>query len=112
MPTEKENGDGEDLPPSIFHATGVSKDIEMVQAQGLDVNDNIKPAPENIPANGDTSTERQANGLYQGQEFGWDGVSHWACEGHHDLPTTMKGMPYIDFVSPLQMVLLFPTCIG
>ena len=111
VPTEKENGDGDDLPPSIFHATGVAEDIAMVRAQGIDVDDNNKLATENIPANGDTSTERQANGLYQGQEFGWDGVNHRACEGHHDLPATMK-IPDIDFVSPLQFCYLFPTRLG
>ena len=84
----------------------------MVRAPGLDVDTNNKPIPENIQVNGDTSTERQANDIFQGQEFGWDGVDHWACEGHHDLPATMKGMPDIDFVSPLQMFLLFFTCLG
>ena len=103
---EPEVEDGQELQPSIFRATGVAEDIAMVRAQGLDVDDDNEPAPENVPT-GETTRTRQANGIYEGQQFGWDGVDHRARAGHHDLPATMLGMPDVNFVSHIQMFLLF-----
>ena len=96
-----------ELPPAIYHATGVAEDIAMVRAQGLDVDDDNEPAPENVPSPNKTGTEKLPNGLYQGQIFGWNGVDHRAKEGHHDMDAKMKGMPDINFVSHIQMFLLF-----
>ena len=48
---------------------------------------------------GDTLTERQeANGIYQGQQFGWDEVDHRASR----LTSNNEGMPDIDFVSSFK----------
>jgi hypothetical protein len=50
-----------------------SEDIALARSQGLDVDDDNKPAPENIPAAGarvDSTTN------LHGQEWGWNGTCH------------------------------------
>ena len=71
------------------------------------MDDDNELVPENFPSPNETGTEMLLNGLYQGQAFGWDGVDHRAKEGHHDMDAKMKGMPDINFVSHIQMFLLF-----
>ena len=83
-----------------------AEDIALIRAQGLDVDDDNEPAPENIP-DATTTTNKQANGLYEGQEFGWDGVDHRAKDGHINLPAKMRGMPEPEYASYVQMFLLF-----
>ncbi len=56
----------------VFHPTGSrAEDILLVRNQGLEVDDDNEPAPENIPAVGDIPLQTN---LYPGQTWGWDGI--------------------------------------
>ncbi len=62
--------DGEEpIDESVFHPTGnQAEDIELVRNQGLEVDDDNQPAPENVPEPPMTTN------LYAGQTWGWDGI--------------------------------------
>ncbi len=55
---------------SVFNAGNCKEDIEFVWAQGLEVDNNKEPAPENIPV-GNTNNSV----LFMGQWWGYDGVN-------------------------------------
>jgi hypothetical protein len=63
----------------IFNAQNRAEDIALVQAMGLEVDDNNEPAPENIPAPNAPLLDLGA--LCKGQEWGWDGFDQWALLG-------------------------------
>ncbi len=48
-----------------------AEDILLVHNQGLEVDDNNEPAPENIPAAGEIPL---TTNLQPGQSWGWDGI--------------------------------------
>ena len=60
----EENGD--EIEATIFYANNCAEDIAMVRNQGLYVDDDNDPAPENVPTG--TATDDQ------GQEWGWSGT--------------------------------------
>ena len=51
---------------NIFYANQMAEDILLMQNQGIDVNDNNAPAPENIPT-ANAPIANLSNGLYPGQ---------------------------------------------
>jgi hypothetical protein len=57
-----------------FQRTGdVGEDIRTVLAQGLAVDDDNAPAPENVPEITQTPRD-ESSGLFEGQRFSWNGV--------------------------------------
>ncbi len=83
---EEQNGmDGIDNP--VFNAGNCKEDIEFVWAQGLEVDNNKEPAPENIPV-GNTNNSV----LFTGQSWGFDGVDQRVATGATDqLPACHGG---------------------
>lgn len=68
----EEPDEEEEIDQSVFFAANTTEDIALVQNQGLNVDDDNAPAPENIPT---ANAPAQANdGLYPGQSWGWDGT--------------------------------------
>ncbi len=64
--------DEDEIDKAIFHLMeNPSQDIALVQNQGLEVDDDNEPAPENIPEN---SQVLVTTNLYPGQTWGWDGI--------------------------------------
>ena len=67
--------DGVPIDDSIFHAGNTAEDIAVVENQGFDVDDDNRPAEENVPVpNGPTADPN--DGLYPGQKWGWDGIDY------------------------------------
>ncbi len=63
-----------ELDSSIFHPTGSrAEDVALVRNQGLEVDDDNEPAPENIPTNYANEVPLTTS-LYPGQRWGWDGI--------------------------------------
>ena len=58
----------EEVNPAACFATAQAEDILLVRNQGLDVNDDNEPAPENVPTADGPETED--DGLYPGQRWG------------------------------------------
>ena len=66
-----------DIEPSVFGSGNRAEDIALVRNQGLEVDDDNDPAPENIP---DLASPRTPNAsLYNDQEWGWDGIDRRAA---------------------------------
>jgi hypothetical protein len=67
---------GEDIADFVFNAQNRAEDIPLVRDMGFEVDDDNKPAPENVtavdapPVNGGT--------LLEGQEWWWDGIDRRA----------------------------------
>ncbi len=70
--TSEDGSDEEGINKAIFHQTvNQAKDIGLVENQGIEVDDDNKPAPENIP--NDNQVPININ-LYPGQAWGLDGI--------------------------------------
>jgi hypothetical protein len=83
-----------------------SEDIALVRSQGLDVDDDNEPAPENIPVPGariDCTTN------LHGQQCGWDGTCHRKSKHHIDVSPQSKDFTKNDLctTSNLAIFLLF-----
>jgi hypothetical protein len=61
--------------------------IRTVLAQGLAVDDNNAPAPENMPTETTQPSRDKSSGLFEGPCFSWNGV----CQ--HKLMTNQKLLP-------------------
>ena len=75
---EEEAHEREQIPGFVFHATSRLEDIANVWAQGLDVDNDNEPSPENVPAVlfetvPETGASERATA---GREWGWMGVCH------------------------------------
>jgi hypothetical protein len=57
----------------IFFAQTRAEDIARVRAEGLEVDDDNDPAPENVPGLFDMPPAVVDGGLFEGQLWGWDG---------------------------------------
>jgi hypothetical protein len=68
-----ENPEGDTVEDYTFTSTGnLCEDIAQVCAQGLDVDDDNKPALENVPTM--NISVDPTTGLFQGQRFHWNGA--------------------------------------
>jgi hypothetical protein len=70
-------GDGEQGTPidaAVFGSGNVAEDIAFVRGQGLAVDDDNEPAPENIPTEDAPVAADDNNGLYENQQWGWEGI--------------------------------------
>ncbi len=75
----------------IFFAQNRAEDIACVRAEGFEVNDDIDPAPKNVPGLFDVPPVVDG-GLFEGQSWGWDGIDR--CQtvgGGYDEPSFPQG---------------------
>mgnify|MGYP006152990201 FL=1 len=63
----------------------VAEDIRTVLAQGLAVDDDNAPAPENMPETTQTPRD-ESSGLFEGQRFSWNGVCQRKLMTNQKLP--------------------------
>jgi hypothetical protein len=86
--------------------TSRAEDIAMARAQGLDVDDDNDPAPENIPVRG-APAESDENP--HGQEWGWGGTCHRKSQHHSDVNAQVVNHCKAELIgmTKLQMFLLF-----
>ncbi len=62
------------IPLDVFHPVGNhAENTTLVRNQGLQVDDDNKPAPKNIPGQGGLPL---TTNLHPGQTLGWDGMDH------------------------------------
>ena len=59
---------GDPIEAGVFNASNWAEDIYLFSNQGLEVDDDMEPSPENFPLV-DTSA---AGTLFEGQIWGWD----------------------------------------
>ncbi len=95
------NEDDEEIADFVFNAQNRAEDIALVRDMGFMVDDNNKPAPENISADGAPPVNGEA--LFEGQKWGWDGINRQAIlQGSiYNGPTFANkwfpnGKPFID----------------
>jgi hypothetical protein len=69
---------GEDIVDFVFHAQNRAEDIALVRDMGFEVDDNNKPAPENIPTLFGAPAPVVGGDLFDGQTWGWDGIDRRA----------------------------------
>ena len=74
-----ENIGGTELDADIFHALNQIEDIAMVQAQGLMVDDDNDPAPENVPEPSAPLPDITE------EPWGWNGQDHRKIFGAQNL---------------------------
>jgi hypothetical protein len=93
---------GEDIADFVFNAQNRAEDIALVRNMGFEVDDNNKPAPENIPAD-DAPPVNGGALLLEGQEWGWDNIDRRAMlqRSMFNGPSFTndwfpKGKPFID----------------
>ncbi len=70
-----------EINPPIFNATDSLKDIARVRAEGFEVDNDNEALPENRPVLDAPPIEVSADGLLQGQEWGWDGLDQRVLKG-------------------------------
>ena len=70
-----------EIDPSIFNAGDSLEDIARVRAEGFEVDDDNEALPEKRPALDAPPIQVSADGLLQGQEWGWDGLDHQVHKG-------------------------------
>jgi len=75
-----QNEQNEPIADFVFNAQNRTEDIALVRAMGFEVDDDNEPAPENVPAD-DAPLFRLGEGLFEGQEWGWDGIDQRATLG-------------------------------
>jgi hypothetical protein len=73
--------EGQEINTNIFNTTNIMENITCICAEGFEVDDNNEALPENVPVPGATTVEVRADGLYQGQTWGWDGIDKRASAG-------------------------------
>jgi hypothetical protein len=93
--------DGEEIADFVFNAPNRAEDIALIQDMGFMVDDDNKPAPKNVPADGAPPVNGEA--LFEGQKWGWDGIDRQAIlqVSMYNGPTfaskwSPDGMPFID----------------
>ena len=62
------------LPDGYEFLQGNAEDLAMMEGMGFDVDDDNRPAPENVPGADDQVGGHSENGLYDGQSWGWSGI--------------------------------------
>ena len=96
-----EEGGSVEVVPEIFHAGNSAEDIAMVRNQGLDVDCDNDPAPENVP------TEEPIVNIEQ--EWGWSGTCNratTAAQNHRPSIVGIHGVT-LEVMSMIGMLLIF-----
>jgi hypothetical protein len=95
------NKDGKEVADFVFNAQNRADDIALVRDMSFMFDDDNKPAPENVPADGTPPVNGEA--LLEGQKWGWDGIDRQAMlQGlMYNGPTfanewSPNGKPFID----------------
>ena len=65
---------GDPIEAGIFNASNQAEDIALISNQGLEVDDDMEPAPKNVPL----VENPAADTLFEGQTWRWDGIDHRA----------------------------------
>ncbi len=98
----------EPIEESIFHLGNSAEDIALVHIQGLEVDDDNEPAPENVP---DKTGVCDRSGLVgaHGQKWGWDGIDEQVlrCPSNPE-PGCSKSWSPLGKTSLESFMLLFP----
>jgi hypothetical protein len=90
------NKAGEEIVDFIYHAQNRADGITLIQNLGFEVeDDDNKPAPKNIPTN-DGPHLAPGRVLFEGQEWGWDGIDQRAGIGG----SIYNGPTFVDGWSP------------
>ncbi len=89
----------ESIDESIFHSGNCAKDIALVYAQGLEVDDDNEPAPENVPEETGVCDRSGLVGAH-GQKWGQDGIDEQKlrCPSNPEPGFQSHGVPW---ASPL-----------
>ena len=69
--TAPSSAPGDPIEADVFNASNRTEGINLVSNQGLEVDDDMEPAPENVPLV-DTPT---ADTLFEGHTWGLDGIN-------------------------------------
>ena len=77
---EQNDDAGDEISQNILQTGNRSEDIMMVRAQGLDVDDDNEPLPENIPTtttnDSNDASAANANPEHETVGWGWSGIDH------------------------------------
>jgi hypothetical protein len=88
-PLPGKNPEGDTVEDYTFTRTGdLREDIAQVRAQGLEVDDDNEPAPENVPTT--NISVDPTTGLFQGQRFHWNGACQRKLLTNQKLPATFN----------------------
>ncbi len=68
--------DGKEIADFVFNAQNRAEDIALIWDMGFMVDNENKPAPEYVPADGTPPVNGEA--LLEGQKWGWDSIDHRA----------------------------------
>ena len=73
---------GGPIEASVFNASNWVEDIALVRNQGMDFDDDMERAPENVPLFNTPADDT----LFEGQTWGWDGIDFRAvlAQNHND----------------------------
>ena len=73
---------GKPIEAGVLNAYIQAEEIYLVRNQGLEVDDDIAPPPNNVPSVNNPA----ADTLFEGQTWGWDGIdcSAMAAHNHND----------------------------
>ena len=98
-PVEEE---GTPISTGILHSQNRPEDIVAVRNQGLDVDCDDEPAPENIPDDADAEQQH-------GQSWGWAGQCHRATSGAQNHRPSIVGIHGItlEVITLVRMFLIF-----
>ena len=115
--TTEQETPGDPIDVAVFAPTGNhAEDIATARTQGLTVDDDNEPAPENIPeAN---APAPNVNALNEGQSWGWDGIDRrrtgggvdsnptfhdrWTPKGKTFLEVFLKCIPFRFFIDKIM----------
>ena len=113
--------EGQEMNANVFNVNGRADDIACVRAEGFEVDDDNEALPENFPLANAPPVKVNADGLYRGQSWGWDGIDKQAVAGGgYEEPSFTNGWSphnktYIEIFTHLlpfawlETVLLVPT---
>ena len=80
---------GDPIEADVFSAYNRAEDIDLVRNQGLEVDDDMEPAPNNVPSVDTTA----ADTLFEGHTWEWGGIDCRAVVAHNqDEPSFQNGL--------------------
>ncbi len=71
----------QEINANILNPSNLANNIARVCAEGFKVENDNKALPKNIPALGAPAVKESADGLYQGQTWGWNDINKRAMAG-------------------------------
>ena len=104
---------GDPIEAGIFNTYNKEEDISLVRNQGLEVDDDMEPTPENVPLVNTTA----ADTLFEGHTWGWDGIYRRDVVAQNQNEPSFKNgwtpqrLYYINILLqylPLKWLIIFP----